>query len=87
MVMHIRGESPLRYFDAAPHVRITVAGREVAAFDPAGDFDQAVTIPADALDQAQGQVVLESSRFFVPGRNGAGDQRHLALRIYGVSLE
>jgi hypothetical protein len=87
VVMHIRGESPLRYFDAAPHVRITVAGREVAAFDPAGDFDQVVTIPADALDQAQGQVVLESSRFFVPGRNGAGDQRHLALRIYGVSLE
>jgi hypothetical protein len=87
VVMHIRGESPLRYFESAPHVRITVAGREVAAFDPAADFDQAVTIPADALEQAQGQVVLESSRFFVPGRNGAGDQRHLGLRIYGVSVE
>jgi hypothetical protein len=68
-------------------VRIAVAGRVVAAFDPAADFDQAVTIPADALEQAQGQVVLESSRFFVPGRNGAGDQRHLGLRIYGVSVE
>ncbi len=87
VVVRIRGESPLRYFDAAPHVRVSIAGREIAAFDPSADFDQAITLPADALTQAQGQVVLDSSRHFVPGRNGAGDQRHLALRIYGVSVE
>lgn len=87
VVLHIRGESPLRYFDSPPHVRISVAGREVAAFDPSTDFDQAITLPADALQQAQGQVVLESSRSFVPGRNGTGDQRHLALRIFDVTVE
>lgn len=87
VVVRIRGESPLRYFDAPPHVRLSVAGREVGAFDPSADFEQAITLPADALSQAQGQVVLESSRFFVPGRNGAGDQRRLALRIYSVGVE
>jgi hypothetical protein len=87
VVVRIRGESPLRYFDSAPHVRLSVAGREIAAFDPSADFDQTITVPDDALTQAQGQIVLESSRFFVPGRNGGGDQRHLALRIYAVSVE
>jgi hypothetical protein len=33
-------------------------------------------------------VALESSKFFVPGgRGGGGDQRHLALRVYRVSVE
>lgn len=87
VVVRIRGESPLRYFDSAPHVRVSVAGREIAAFEPSSDFAETITVPDDALTQAQGQVLLESSRFFVPGRNGGGDQRHLALRIYVVSVE
>ena len=65
------GESPLRYFDAAPHVRVLIGDREVAAFDPAGDFDQTVTFPADLLAAANGRVVLESSKFFVPGGTAA----------------
>jgi hypothetical protein len=85
VTVHLIGESPRRYFATAPHVRLLIGDREVAAFDPAADFDRAVTLPADLLAAANGRLVLESSTFFVPG--GGGDQRHLALRIYRVTIE
>lgn len=86
--LRISGESPLKYYDSAPRVRVLVGEQEVAVFTPAADFDQPVTLPADLLDRANGHVVLESSRFFVPGGpGGGGDQRHLALRIYRISLD
>ncbi len=87
VTLRLAGESPRRYVDAAPHVRVLVADREVFAFDPSSDFDQKVTLPADLLARADGRVVLESSRFFVPGKPGAGDQRHLALRLFAVGVD
>jgi hypothetical protein len=88
VTLRLAGESPLRYFGAAPHVRVLIADREIAAFDPASDFEQSITLPADLLASAQGRVRIESSKFFVPAAAGAGpDQRHLALRIYRVSVE
>ena len=87
VTLRLIGESPLRYFDAAPRVRVLIGEREVAAFDPASDFDQAITLPHDLLDRANGHVVIESSKFFVPGAAGATDQRHLALRIYRVGVD
>jgi hypothetical protein len=86
--LRLTGESPLRYYDAAPHVRVLIGDREVGAFDPALDFEQAFTLPAALLESAAGIVRLESSKFFVPGGSaGGGDQRHLALRIYRVAVE
>ena len=87
VTLRLSGENPLRYFKTPPHVRITVGGREIAAFDPAADFDEAISIPADALAAANGRVTMETSTFFVPGGARGGDQRHLALRIYRVSVE
>jgi hypothetical protein len=85
VTLRVAGENPLRYYDAPPRVRVLAGGREIAAFDPAGDFEQTVTVPPDVLDAARGRVTIETSRFFVPG--GGGDQRHLALRVYRVSVE
>jgi hypothetical protein len=88
VTLRVSGESPLRYYDAAPHVRVLIGDQEVGQFDPTGDFEQAFTLPGAALDRANGAVVVESSKFFVPGGpGGGGDQRHLALRIYRVSVE
>ncbi len=87
VTLRLVGESPLRYFDAAPHVRVLVGDRQVAAFDPTADFDQVISLPADLLDRAAGRVVIESSKFFVPGAAGAADQRHLALRIYRAGVD
>lgn len=85
VTLHLAGEDPRRYFDAAPHVRVLIGDREVAAFDPSGDFEHTITLPADLLAASNGRVTFESSKFFVSGRGG--DARHLALRIYRVLVE
>ena len=85
VTLRVTGENPLRYFDAPPHVRITVGGREIGAFDPAGDFEQTIAVPADLIETAGGRVTIETLKFFVSGIGG--DQRHLALRVYRVSVE
>ena len=88
VTLKLTGESPLRYYESAPHVRVLVGDREVAAFDPTVDFEQSISLAPDLLAQADGRVTLQSSRFFVPGGpGGGGDQRHLAIRIYRVRVE
>jgi hypothetical protein len=87
LTLTLSGESPLRYYEAAPNVIVTVGGREVARFHPSADFTQEVVLPDDALERANGQVVLTSDKFFVPAeRGGLADKRHLALRIYSYSV-
>lgn len=87
VTLHIAGESPLRNFDAAPHVRLLAGEREIAAFDPSADFDQAIVVPDEVLAAAKGRLTLQTSKFFVPGSAGSGDQRHLALKVFRVSVE
>jgi hypothetical protein len=88
VTLKLEGESPLRYFDKAPAVTVTLAGRQIARFEPSADFTQSTVLPADALAAANGRVVIESDKWFVPGeRDGTADKRHLALRIYSYSVK
>ncbi|HEX6976304.1 MAG TPA: hypothetical protein VF147_17980, partial [Vicinamibacterales bacterium] len=87
VTLTISGESPLKYYDAAPNVTVTVAGTSVARFSPSADFSQEIVLPAAALAAADGRVVIESDKWFVPGdRDGSADKRHLALRIYSFAV-
>jgi hypothetical protein len=87
VALTLAGESPLRYYDTAPALTVTLAGREVARFSPPADFTQEVVLPADALAAADGRVVITSDKFFVPAaRDGSPDKRHLALRIYSYAV-
>ena len=87
VTIELRGESPLRYFDDAPVLRVSAGAQVFSETRPAADFTVQVTVPAAALAAAQGRVVLTSDKFFIPGeRQGSADQRHLALRIYSVSV-
>jgi hypothetical protein len=87
VTLTLLGESPLRYFDAAPTVTVTIAGREIARISPHADFKWDVVLPEDALAAADGRVVVVTDKFFVPAaRGGTGDQRHLSLRIYSYSV-
>ena len=86
VVLTISGESPLRYFDGAPVVRLSVSGRELSRISPEDDFTWEVTIPEDLLAAADGTVVIESDLAFVPGGATGGDQRQLALRIYRINV-
>ena len=81
----ITGESPRKYFETAPEVRILAGAVEVGRFAPAADFSQQITVPAQALAAAEGMLTVESSLWFTPAQRGeSADQRHLALRIYSV---
>lgn len=86
VTLRLTGESPVRYFDASPVIRLSVGGTELARLSPSDDFAWDVTIPAGLLEASRGQVVIESDRSFVPGGASGGDQRNLALRVYRVSV-
>ena len=83
----LSGESPLKYFDSAPEVRILAGTAEVGRFAPAADFSHQITVSAQALAASEGMVTVESSLWFTPAQRGeSADQRHLALRIYSVEV-
>jgi hypothetical protein len=83
--LHI--ESPLRYFDSSPTVKVSVGGRVLVELRPSGGMVVEVTVPPDALRDAGGLVVVETDRTFVPAeRAGVADQRRLGLRVFGVGV-
>jgi hypothetical protein len=85
--VRLRGESPLKYFDDVPTVTLAAGARVVGRIQPASDFEFDVTVPADAVRAAGGDLVLETSRAFVPADGGSADMRRLGLRIFDVRVE
>lgn len=88
LTLTLRGESPLRYFDRAPLVRIMVGTRVIHTFSPESDFTEQVALPAE-LDWTGGvaRVRIETDLTFVPDeRDHNGDRRRLGLRIYGATV-
>jgi hypothetical protein len=79
----LAGESPLRYFDAPPALRVTAAGRVIDELRPDDDFDWTVTVPAADVARAQGIIVIESDQVYLPGVvEGTSDDRRLAFRLW-----
>lgn len=88
VTLTLSGESPLRYYYAAPTVTVSVGATTVVRFNPSADFTQEIVLPAPALASANGRVVIESDKWFVPGdRDGSADRRHLALRMYSYGVK
>ena len=83
----LSAESPLKYFDTSPVLRLTVGGEEISRLSPSDDFSWEVTLPAAKLAASDGQLVIESSQSFVPGGASGGDQRNLAVRVYRIKVE
>ena len=83
----LRGESPLRYFDAPPVVRVLAGGHTVAEFRPSDDFEWNVTIPTDMVATGGGAITLEQDRVYLPGvSEGTADERRLGLRLFDIRL-
>jgi hypothetical protein len=83
----LRGESPLRYFDAAPTVRITAGGREIAQTRPSSDFEWRVRVPEADLRRSDGAITLEMDQAYLPGeREGTSDTRRLGLRLHEIDV-
>ena len=80
-------ESPLRYFDAAPTVKVKAGDREVATSTIDASKDWTFSVPADALVTSGGILTIETDRTFVPAeRSGGADQRHLGLRVFAIRV-
>jgi hypothetical protein len=72
VTLTMAGESPLKYFDAPPHVVVRAGQAVLATADPAGDFELVVKVPAAALAAADGMVTIETDKTFVPNeRSGS----------------
>jgi hypothetical protein len=87
VTLEIRGESPLRYFDRPPTVKITAGDVTLAQFQPDTDFEWRVTVPAEAMLNSGGAIAIEIDRVYLPGRvEGTADDRHLGLRIFDLRI-
>jgi hypothetical protein len=84
VTIRMSGESPLKYFDAPPHVTVKAGGRTIATFSPDRDFVEEVTVPAAALAAANGLVVMETDRTYAPTN---GDPRKLGLRVFQLTIK
>jgi hypothetical protein len=85
--VELRGESPLKYFDKPPIVRVTAGGREAGAFAPSSDFTWRVRVAAADLESSNGVITIETDRVYLPGEaEGTGDTRRLGLRLFDVRV-
>jgi hypothetical protein len=87
VVIRVRGESPLKYFDAVPTVRISAGGRIVGELQPGADFEWRVRVPADAVRHGDGAIAIETDRVYLPGEvEGTDDVRQLGLRLFEIEV-
>jgi hypothetical protein len=87
IVIHLRGESPLKYFGEVPTVRIKAGSRVVGELRPESDFEWTVKVPADAVRSGGGEIGLETDRVYLPGQaEGTADARQLGLRLFEIDV-
>ncbi len=87
VVITMTVESPLRYFDEPPIVRMSSAGRNLGETRFDGTLVWRVVVPLAALQQSGGRVTIETDRTFVPAERGAQpDKRALGLRVVAVDV-
>jgi hypothetical protein len=85
--VEIRGESPLRYFDAPSRIVLSAGSSTFQQIEPRDDFVIRAVVPHSSVRLSGGLLTLSSSQHFTPAERGeSADPRHLALRIYGVSI-
>jgi hypothetical protein len=82
----LAGESPLRYFDRAPRVTVRAGDRVLGTFSPRMDFEETISVPADAVGAASGRITIETDLTFSPSQQGSPDRRVLGLRLSSVAI-
>jgi hypothetical protein len=81
------GDYPAAYFHEPLRLWITAGDRTLAELRPPPEFVFEAEVPADALRDAGGVLVLRASGAFAPGElEGTADRRRLAARIYSLDV-
>jgi len=86
LVLHVEGESPLRYFSRGSRLTIRSGNQVLFSDVQSSDFSVNVQLPAGA-----GPLVFETDQVYVPAERRSlfrrlADRRHLGLRIFKVDL-
>jgi hypothetical protein len=85
--LRLRGESPLKYFDEPPAVRVIAGGRVAAEMRPDDDFDWTIVLPGEDVRASDGRITLETDPVYVPAQTeGTSDQRRLGLRLFDIDI-
>jgi hypothetical protein len=83
----VKVESPERYFDELPTVRMLAGDRVLGETRFEGSLAWRVVVPVAALQQSGGRVTIETTRTFVPAERWAQpDARVLGLRVFAVDV-
>jgi hypothetical protein len=83
-ILHVEGESPLKYFSRASTLTVRV-GRE-ATFDFRLSSDFSIDVP---IGTESGDIVLETDQTYVPADRSlrrSADRRRLGLRIFKCEI-
>ena len=87
VTIRLRGESPLKYIDEPPTVRVLAGDRTVAERRLVDDFDWTITVSDDDARRADGHIAIETTPVYLPGRaEGTADERQLGLRLFDVAV-
>ena len=84
VTLTIAGESPLRYFDRAPKVRVVAAGIELAQFTPPAISRRTITIPAKALTLAPAAASRSKATVVHTRRSAASPPIHGTWRCGSI---
>jgi hypothetical protein len=82
------GESPLKYFDAPPTIRVTSNGQLIREFQPDADFEMTINLAPTVWRDGAASIAIESDRVYLPGVvEGTADERHLGLRLFDARID
>lgn len=85
--LKLRGESPLRYFDTPPTLRVKTGDRVIAELQPSDDFEWTVSISDEDARSADGRIAIETTPVYLPGRaEGTTDARELGVRLFDIDV-
>ena len=87
VVVTLSVESPQRYFDTPPTVRMRAGDQLLGETTFADGELWRVVVPHEALQRADGRVTVETNQTFVPAdMSDVSDARRLGLRVFGVNV-
>jgi hypothetical protein len=88
VVLHLEGESPLRYYRRPSRLVIRVGERVVREETLSADFSFDTVIPSELVKSQVGAITFDTDQVHVPAERGwrTRDRRSLGLRIFKCQL-
>jgi hypothetical protein len=88
LMLHLEGESPLKYFSRPSRLVIRAGGMVLRDEVIGSDFSLATRIPSELVRNRVNTITLETDQTYVPAERSrrTQDRRHLGLRIFKCAL-